>query len=110
MYMKSCVPNQQFWEALVEPSHYNLKLLAKLAGFCPRHTRRLIRRLFGCSPSVWLKKRRMDNAKALLLKNRHQVKWIAFTLHYTHDNNFTREFKAECGMTPTQFTRSRSRR
>lgn len=107
--MKSSVPNQQFWEALVEPSHYNPKQLAKLAGFCPRHTRRLIHRLFGCTPSDWLRKRRMDDAKVLLLKKQHQVKWIAFTLHYTHDNNFTREFKTECGMTPTQFTKVRRR-
>ena len=110
--MKNGIPNQQFWEALAEPAHYNSKRLAKLAGFCPRHARRLIRKVFGCSPSVWLKKRRLEHAKMLLLSNKHQIKWVAFTLHYTHDNNFSREFKTHCGVTPIQFVQQglRSRR
>lgn len=107
--MKSGIPNQQFWEALAEPAHYNPKRLAILAGFCPRHTRRLIREVFGCSPSVWLKQRRLEDAKLLLLSKRHQIKWVAFTLHYTHDNNFSREFKARYGVTPVQFVQGRLR-
>ena len=57
----------------------------------------------GCSPSLYLRKIRIDRAKELLLESRYTMMEIALMVGYSSNSTFTRAFHSIVGMTPKEY-------
>ena len=57
----------------------------------------------GCSPSLYLRKIRIDRAKELLLESRYTMMEIALMVGYSSNSTFTRAFHSITGKTPKAF-------
>jgi AraC-like DNA-binding protein len=58
---------------------------------------------FGCSPRIWLVRRRMDVAADLLARSNLTIYQIAERMGYAEPAQFSRQFKATKGLSPRQF-------
>jgi ligand-binding sensor domain-containing protein len=66
-----------------------------------------IRELVGVSPSDFLKQVRMQRACQLLAKSRLSVAEVAYAIGFTDPKYFTKCFKKDTGMTPTEYRTSK---
>ena len=57
----------------------------------------------GCSPSLYLRKMRIDRAKELLLESNHTMMEIAVMVGYSSNSTFTRAFHSITGKPPKVF-------
>lgn len=62
----------------------------------------------GVSPKQYIKMVRIQRAKELLLTSFLSVKEIARMVGARDESHFVRDFKKECGFTPTQYRASQS--
>lgn len=65
--------------------------------------RHSFRRAFGCSPRDLLNKVRIQHAKNALLESSASVKDVALQLGFGRQHEFTRLFRRQTGVTPTQW-------
>ena len=84
---------------------HDIPELSALCGLSETHFRRLWRRLFGSTPSAYLRARRMQRARDLLLSGLYSVSEAAREVGYSDPNYFARIFRQETGITPTEFMR-----
>ena len=80
-----------------------LEALAKRFGYNPTYLSASFSRHVGCTLSQYIRRTRMEKAKALLVTLPHPVEQIAHLVGYRDAKYFLRCFKREEGMTPTQF-------
>ena len=73
-------------------------------GYSPPHFRRLFRQAMGISPSAYQLRERM--ARAAVLLRDHDVKGVAHALGYSDPFVFSRQFKAQVGVSPSVFAAS----
>ncbi len=90
------------WRQLAASAKYKVIPLAALAGIGERRLRRVFHRLFGCSPRVWLRRVRLEEATQLLREG-HQVKWVSYSLFYPDTMTFAHQFMAQYGMSPRDY-------
>lgn len=64
----------------------------------------------GCSPSLYLRRVRVDRAKELLLDTGFTVMEIAVMVGYSSNATFTRAFHSITGMTPKAYRECACRR
>ncbi len=88
--------------------HYGEKIttkeLSKKFGLVPSYLSTLFRQEQGMSPSDYLNRLRIERAKALLLENMFlTVREIAEITGYADQLYFSKVFKKETGMTPSDF-------
>jgi len=85
---------------------YQIQLqdIATASNVSAFYMHRLFRQVFGCSPTVYLERIRMEAAKEKLRLN-FPVKEVAFSVGYTDEAYFSRRFKKCFGMTPKHFTK-----
>ncbi len=77
--------------------------LATQCGLSETHFRRLWRRVFGMTPTAYLRGRRVARAKDLLLSGLYSVSEAAHEVGFDDANYFSRVFRKETGLSPSEF-------
>ena len=77
--------------------------LAARCGISETYFRRLFNRVYGVSPSVWLRNRRIEYAKELLLLGEYTVAEVAELSGFVSPAYFSREFKKAVGVPPSEY-------
>lgn len=84
----------------------SLSNLSALVGLSPAHFGRLFKSQTGLSPAKRLKGLRMERAKHLLSTSLLSVKQIMGMVGYSDKSDFTRDFKAAFGLTPSDYRKT----
>jgi AraC-like DNA-binding protein len=82
-----------------------LEKAAAQACLSPYHFNRLFAQAFGETPHEFLTRRRMDEAKKLLLAENDSVTDICFDLGYESLGSFSAKFRSMTGLSPAAFRR-----
>ena len=91
-----------YLESLAGKARYKMNKMARIASVSRRSVERHITRLTGQKPAAWLKKQRLLAAKKLLLKATSFAS-VASRVSFKQYSHFSREFKKEFGVTPSEF-------
>ncbi|MGZ5002501.1 MAG: GlxA family transcriptional regulator [Chthoniobacterales bacterium] len=81
----------------------SLKVLAEKAALCPRHFRRLFRRVFNVAPAEFVERLRLGEARRRLLGPRTTIKSVADSVGFRSADVFRRAFERRLGMSPSKF-------
>jgi AraC family transcriptional regulator len=73
------------------------------------HLAREFRRFFGVPVGVYLRQLRVERARDLLLNRQSSISEVALTCGFSNHSHFCREFRAQTGITPSQYRSSPSR-
>jgi AraC-like DNA-binding protein len=90
------------WLRLAREANYRPALLARLLNKTQRQIQRELQQDLGRSPEEWLNEQRMVAARHLVLTGM-QMKQIAALLGYNDPALFSRQFKAEYGVSPREY-------
>ncbi len=82
-----------------------LSELADIAGVHPTHLARQFRSQFGFSVGEYLRLRRIEKAKDLLVITRRSLTDIALDIGFSHHAHFTATFRRLVGISPSTFRR-----
>lgn len=84
---------------------YNLKLeeFAKLCGRSLSVFKRDFNKHFNCTPFRWLKSKRLEYAKTLLLESDLNVNQVCFESGFKNNSHFVQSFKEKFKIPPYQF-------
>lgn len=77
--------------------------LARRAGLSPARLARLVKRIYGLTPSQLITRTRLDAASRLLRESDRSIAEIAVECGFYDHSAFTRAFRSATGQTPTQF-------
>jgi len=91
-------------EHLAEP--ISLATLAQLVHLSPYHFCRTFKQSFGMPPHRYHTSRRIERAKAMLVKPAFSVTDIGLTVGFSETSSFTAAFRKATGLTPTAYHRS----
>lgn len=83
---------------------YSLPALAELASMSPATLRRKFQAAYGCSVFDYLRERRLELARQMLLQG-HGVERASQFAGYKHANNFTAAFRQRYGYPPSSLYR-----
>lgn len=89
-----------FWD-----KDFSIESLSKNYGYSVSHFRKLFIRQYGISPLKYLIHVRVHIAKRLLTETDKSIKNIAEEVGYKNEFYFSRAFKAETGMTASEYRR-----
>ena len=82
-----------------------LENAARKACLSPFHFNRLFARAFGETPHEFVTRRRIEEAKKLLLRDTESVTGICFAVGYESLGSFSTRFRSLTGLSPTSFRR-----
>lgn len=77
--------------------------LAQIAGYSEYHFLRIFREIVKLTPGDYIRKRRISEIAREMMKEKRPVSEIAFEYGFNSKENFTRAFKAEHHILPTEF-------
>lgn len=80
-----------------------VKSIAELAGITEQHLRRLFSNSFNTSPIKYINGLRLERAKNMLLNSNYSIAEIAESSGFNDRYYFSRVFKNELGVTPTEY-------
>jgi AraC family transcriptional regulator len=80
--------------------------LASIACLSRFHFARAFKCTVGQSPHRYVSGKRLERAKALLVRGDRSLADIAFALNFSCQANFTRAFRQVMGLTPGQYRRN----
>ena len=83
----------------------SLSELAAIGGLSVGHFAFAFKQSTGVSPHAWLRRRRIDTAKALLCSRDLNLSSIAASIGFANQSAFGVAFRKETGMTPTAWRR-----
>jgi AraC-like DNA-binding protein len=83
------------------------RLIAGAAGVSIATLFRKFQQDLGMSPREYIFRRRMDEARALLMRGDHRVSDVALLVGYQESAAFSKAFKSHFGMSPVSFLKSR---
>lgn len=90
--------------------HYNEPLsntqLAQMADITPKYFGELFKKTFGQSVMNYLTNRRIQQAKRYLTQSTSLIREIAVEVGYSDEFYFSRKFKKEVGMSPSEFVKN----
>jgi AraC-like DNA-binding protein len=78
-------------------------LLAKQAGMSAARFARLMKRIFGVTPSQYISRTRINAAARFLRNSDSSIAEIAYACGFGDHSAFTRAFRTAMGLTPTQY-------
>ncbi|MDE2384086.1 MAG: helix-turn-helix domain-containing protein [Alphaproteobacteria bacterium] len=90
----------QIMEQFVD-ARWDVEWLASRLCITRRHLERLFKQEYGTGPRSIFKRIRMEQAKVLLVNTEQPISQIAFDLGYDTQSQFSRQFRAQFGTTPT---------
>ena len=94
--------------------HYDeaisIGMLAEMAKVCPKYFVDLFKKTFGQSTMDYLTDVRMNHAKRYLIETDDLLRDIAIRVGYKDEFYFSRKFKKEVGISPSDFAKNHSRR
>ncbi len=79
------------------------RTLARAAGYSEYHFLRVFREVSGLTPADYIRKRRLTEIACRMAENSRPASAIAFAYGFQSKENFTRAFKREHGILPTEF-------
>lgn len=77
--------------------------LAQAVGYSEFHFIRLFREVTGLTPADYIRKRRLSEIAREIISSKRPISDIAFEYGFNSKENFTRAFKAEHHVLPTQY-------
>ncbi|MCB9283833.1 MAG: response regulator [Lewinellaceae bacterium] len=103
-------PDEEFLQKLVElmnenlsEAEFNVETMCKSMHLSHMHFIRKIKQLTGKKPVDLLKSFRMKKAKDLLAQQKLTIAEVAYKVGFDLPNSFSRSFKKEFNVTPTEF-------
>ncbi|MDQ6911905.1 MAG: helix-turn-helix domain-containing protein [Verrucomicrobiota bacterium] len=81
----------------------SVPVLAQKAALCPRHFRRVFKRVFHAAPAEFVERLRLGEARRRLLGPRTTIKSVADSVGFRSADAFRRAFERRLGMTPGKF-------
>lgn len=81
----------------------SLATIAKTVGVHPVHLAREFRKFYGCTPGEYLRALRIEFACRKLSTSHMPLIEISLAAGFSHQAHFSRLFKRQIGMTPTEF-------
>lgn len=81
----------------------NTTCLAEMCSMSTGNLSRIFIEIFGMTPTQYLSKTRIENAKRLLLLGAYSITEIAQCCGYADIYTFSRAFRRACGISPSQF-------
>jgi transcriptional regulator GlxA family with amidase domain len=85
------------------PKTQSVDSLALAVGLSASGLRVLFKRTVGVSPGRFLKKLRLEHARALLLTQSLSVKQIMAAVGYSDESHFVRDFQRAHGLSPRRY-------
>jgi AraC family transcriptional regulator len=76
-----------------------------MCGLSPSHFIRAFKITFGVTPMRYVLEQRLERGRHLLTHSTLDVTAIAITCGFAHPQHFATRFKAQTGLTPTQYRR-----
>ena len=108
--MKLASPDEEMLQSLVrlmeeniDDSGFNVNKMCEMVHLSHMHFIRKVRQLTGKTPSELLKSFRMKRAQDLLAQQKVTISEVAYQVGYDLPNSFSRVFRQEFGMTPTEY-------
>jgi AraC family transcriptional regulator len=83
----------------------SLSEIASISGLSPGHFSFAFKQSTGMAPHAWLRRQRIDRAKALLCDRDLRISSIAPAVGFANQSAFGVAFKKETGLTPTAWRR-----
>lgn len=80
---------------------------ARSAGFSASHLHRLFTFAYGISVADYIRKRKLTNSLPILLDKNKSILEIAIASGFEYEQSFARAFKAEFGITPGKYRKTR---
>ncbi|MCB9274176.1 MAG: response regulator [Lewinellaceae bacterium] len=93
----------EIMENHIDDSDFNVNKMCEMVHLSHMHFIRKVKQLTGKTPSELLKSFRMKRAKDLLAQKKITISEVAYQVGYDLPNSFSRVFRQEFGMTPTEF-------
>lgn len=91
-------------ESIAEPP--SVSELAALAGVHASHLLRTFRLHHGCTVATYVRRRRLERARAEIASSKRPLSMIALDAGFADQSHFTRVFRQAYGETPGQYARS----
>ncbi|MBK7871219.1 MAG: helix-turn-helix transcriptional regulator [Saprospiraceae bacterium] len=79
------------------------KDIAKVAHISLYHFHRLFSDTFGITPAKYIRNKRMEEAKLLLVRHQKSVSEVASQVGYADVYTFSKTFKREVGLPPSEY-------
>lgn len=83
--------------------HWTLESMSKEVNLSNSHLLKLFKSETGMTPITFVRKERLKRARVLLETSFLQIQEIAFKVGVSDISQFTRDFKREYALTPTEF-------
>lgn len=93
----------KFIEQHISDENLRIEDMAEAVGMGRTAFYGKVKQIVGVSPSDFLRQMRMQRAQQLLAKSRLTVSEVAYSVGFNDPKYFTRCFKKETGMSPSQF-------
>jgi AraC-like DNA-binding protein len=93
----------------MKQKHVNCDTVCESLGMTNQSLRRKILAITGQTGGKYLLTIRMKYAKELLAKGRYAIGQVSMKCGYDDANNFSRTFKREIGVKPSEYAESRKR-
>ena len=87
----------------LEEPEFNVNKMCEMVHLSHMHFIRKVKQLTGKKPIDLLRSFRMKRAKDLLCQNKLTISEVAYKVGYDLPNSFSRAFKKEFGISPTEF-------
>ncbi|MDZ7717353.1 MAG: helix-turn-helix transcriptional regulator [Balneolaceae bacterium] len=108
-YILRTVENFQtpIWEVMEANYFYDLNIqdFAKIANRSLSAFKRDFKKHYQTSPGKWLTERRLKRAKSMLQTGNKTISQVAFDCGFSNLSHFSRTYKAEYGMSPSEYRR-----
>ena len=103
---RDCI--RQIREFIVEniTEHYTIEELSERFEISPTAMKRCFKGIYGAPIYAYLRTYRLHIAEKLLREGKSSVGEIATEIGYTNPNKFTSAFRAEYGMSPTEYKKN----
>jgi AraC family transcriptional regulator len=87
-------------------SRLDVPLLAKLVSFSKSHFSRAFKQSLGLPPMAYVKMRRIERAKVLIISTNQQLTEIALICGFADQSHLNRSFRRVIGMSPGRWRRT----